>query len=190
MVAVKVYYNYRCGSFNHAENKKLCNQHYINANRVEAVVWEKMSEILKNPRAAIARYKRQQHANQRQIDNAVRYIESIDEMLKELNTDREQVIVLFRKRVINEDRLEADIAAIDRQIEKLNKERTRWTTILEENTVTEAQLQEIEEIAASVQGGAQAVSPERISLIYNRLRLKLTAAREDGITVLYMSILG
>jgi hypothetical protein len=79
---------------------------------------------------------------------------------------------------------------IDRQVEKLKQERNRWTSILQEHTVTDAQFQELEEIAASIGSGLQAVSTERKSYILDRLRVKLTAAREDGISVLYISILG
>jgi site-specific DNA recombinase len=182
-------YYYRCNSVSAGRNTA-CPVQSMNAERAEETVWQFLKSLLHDPRVAAAKYKRQQAAMQRRLEHAQAHIDSIDEVLTELNGEREQVIALFRKRIIDEDRLEADIAIVDRQADKLKQERTKWVNVVAENGMSEQQLQELEEIAAEVSSDLATVDVERKAKIYDRLRLKVSAAREDDEIVLYVGILG
>lgn len=188
---VRYNYYYRCSSMAATREKKTaCTMHFLPAEKVEGVVWDFVSRILADPKTAIARYKQQQTDTQKVIDNAIAHIESIDEVIAELNAEREQVLTLFRKRLIKEDRLEADVTMIDRQVEKLMIERVRWSNVIESNTITDAQLHQLEFISAAIRNELELFDTERKSDTYDKLRLKVSAAREDGEVVLYVSILG
>lgn len=187
---VRYHYYYRCSSMAVPSKKHLCDMHFLPADKVENVIWDFISSILADPRAAIARYRQQQNETQKHVDNAIAHVESIDEVVAELNAEREQVLTLFRKRLISEDRLEADVAVIDRQIDKLHTERDKWVSVIELNTITDAQMHQLGGISSAIRDRLGNLDADEKSKILDRLRLKVTGARENGQVVFYVSILG
>jgi len=168
----------------------LCPMKHLHADKIDAVLWDFVKNILTDPRAAIQRYRQQQNETQKQVDTALAHLESIDEILAELHAEKEQIFKLFKKRMIAEDRLEADVLTIDRQRDKLMIERAKWADIVESHNISDAQMQQLESIAHSIRDKLHDIDLDQKLYILDRLRIKVTSAKEDGQVVLYVSILG
>lgn len=187
-----LYRYYRCTSTDERYNrqKNHCDIRSLNGDKVEAVIADFIKNIILEPKAALARYKQQQSDQQKVIDNAIAHLESIDELLLELNAEREQVLKLYKKRLIDDDRMEADILVIDRQADKLKVERSKWSDILEQYDMADSQLDSLERIAASIRDGMESADNHTLIKVYDKLKLRIHVAKEDGVIVLYISILG
>lgn len=186
-----LYRYYRCNATNEKYNRNnaVCSIRSIPADKIESAVWCFVKGLLLNPKAVIARQQQQQAQRQATIDNATAHVETIDELIAELGAEREQTLTLFRKRHITEDRLDADLAGIDRQLEKLSKERARWSGILDQYLITTESLASLESICTELRQNLDSADPERILRIYDRLKLRVNVVIEDDQTIVYISIL-
>ncbi len=188
----QLYRYYRCTSQDHKKyrNEAFCTIRTLNGDKVEAVVFDFIKSLLLNPRATIARYRQEQNESQKAIDNALAHLESIDEVIAELDAEKEQILKLYRKRLIDDDRAEADITALDRQKGKLQVERDKWTTVIEQHHAGESQIDKLEGISAAMRDRLDTLTGDEISSLYDRLKLRIHVTKEGDDVVLYISILG
>lgn len=182
-------YYYRCNS-TFDKSRGECDIKFIKADILESVLWDFISSIITNPKAALARYKQQEVVQQKVIDNALAHLETIDELINELSVEKEQVIKLFRKRMISEERLDNDVLVIDRQLEKLSNERAKWFEILEQYKVNDSKILSLEAISTQLRDNINNVSIEEKRRILDKLRVKVTISKEDTCVILYVSLLG
>jgi site-specific DNA recombinase len=192
MRKTSLYRYYRCTSTDERYNRQQtrCTIRTLNADKIEAVVADFVRGIILDPRAALARYRQQQDNQQRILDNAIAHLESIDELLAELDAEREQVLTLFKKRLINEARVEADVIVIDRQREKLAVERSKWSDVLTQHSIADAKLDSLEQIAAQLREHIETADSHKLLRAFDKLKLRIHVAKEEGRVVLYISILG
>lgn len=188
----QLYRYYRCTSQDRREYRQndFCSIRTLNGDKVEAIVFNFISSLLTNPRATIARYKQEQSESMSALDNAIAHLESIDEVIAELDAEKEQVLKLYKKRLIDDDRAEADILAVERQKGKLAIERDKWLTIINQHGESESQIHKLEDIASAIRDRLDSLTGHEISALYDRLKLRIHAATEGEDTVLYVSILG
>jgi len=186
-----LYRYYRCNATNEKYNRNnaVCTIRSIPADRVETAVWNFIKSLLLDPQTVIARHQQHNAQQQAMTNTAQSHLTAVDELLAELDTEREQLLTLFRKRYINEDRLDADMVKIDRQQEKLTKERDRSATILAQLSLQTESLASLESLCTELRKQIDHASPEKIIRIYDRLQLRIHVVTEDDQVVAYVTIL-
>ena len=183
-------YYYRCNSTKYSHLKGTCPIKYLRADDIDTKVWSFIEDLLKSPEGTIARYNQAQRENTNLFNNAAAHLEAIDVLLAELTAEKEQVFLLFRKGHITEDRLEADMLHINRQLERLAIEHSRWDKVVAENNASDVQLARLHAVAKSVKDELHTVSIGKKIDVLEKLRVKVTVAQEENDTILYVSLLG
>lgn len=182
-------YYYRCNS-TLDKSRGNCDIKFINADKIETVLWDFITSIITNPKAALLRYKQQEIQHEKVIDNALAHLETIDELIAELTVEKEQIIKLFRKSVISESRLDSDMIVVNKQLDKLAHERIKWASIVEQFQVSDNQMLSLEAISTQLCEKLNNVTIDDKRHILDKLRTKLTISKEDSCIVMYVSLLG
>lgn len=119
-------YYYRCGgqmSSVHPDNGKKCKAKLIEATWLESFVWQDCREFILNPGAALAEAKKQLEGRVLLEDQLERERRALQQALAQKAEEREQVMVLFRKKRIT-------LVEAETQLDQVEKEAVDLRTTL------------------------------------------------------------
>jgi site-specific DNA recombinase len=183
----RVYQYYRCGGLNDEGAGAKCDLPYFSVEQLDAVVWNWVENILLHP-DQLAAGLRQRQAQITRAGQALRErLNLLDSQIKEQNQQLQRLLDLylssadFPKEMLTERK-----TMLEKTKSELERERAGLVAHLEETTVTDAQIEELETFADLVRNGLEHVQTEDKRRILDLLELKGVLAVENGQKVVYL----
>lgn len=115
---------YRCGNRHRAfPLPKECRANMVKAGDLESVVWDKFCEAIKNPRLITEQVIKLKEKEQRSSANIVKDVDAIDRELKNTEKEESRLLDAYREQVISMEQLKDQMAKIQENKKKLEKEK-------------------------------------------------------------------
>jgi site-specific DNA recombinase len=180
---------YRCpGSCDRNNVARECNTPNFRADHVDPVVWEWVKSFLLDPESLAAGLKEVHQEQEKEHAPLRDRLTVVDDLIADNTTQLERLLDLYLSGDFPKETLTDRKSRLERTILALESERSGLETQLEAQLLTEKQIQSIQEFAAKVGEGLEAIGDDFDTKrrIIEELDVWATLSVEDGQKVVYV----
>jgi site-specific DNA recombinase len=142
---------YRCQGMLYSPGAYHCRKPTeLNANRIEALVWEKISEAFSNPQSLLEILKIRSKAALEIADNIKKELNRAEEQLRKKNLELQQVLSWARQKLLSPDELKPQLAQVREQKEHWEEEITKLNQKLSSLECSDQNLKDAEQLCRSI----------------------------------------
>jgi len=156
------------------EEKKNCKMKQIKAVEVDPIIWNMVEKIITNPQTIIDSLKQQESYKEKDLEKKLKKIERRQAGLKK---EKEKVITLFRKNLIDEEELEKQIQEINIEKELQLKEKQEIEDIISQKEKESIVIKTVQELSNIMKNRIKDISIEEkrelLGLLITKVELDL-----------------
>jgi site-specific DNA recombinase len=182
------YRYYLCGSAGNIDYAQPCKAERFRADRVDHLVWAWVKSFLTNP-ATLAQGLNEYQAERKKVNAPLlERLRAVDNLLAGNKAQLRRLLDLYLAGDFPKEMLTERKARLEVTIEAFQKERDNLAATVEAQTVTQEQMQTLQDFAADVAEGLEAAEADFQTrrCIIEALDVQATLAVEDGQKVVYV----